>query len=239
VKPYPFKEFPSVPSFMIREHADMFFAIRAEVARRVASVEDVHDGRHGFGTVHAQGRSLPCLGTWKWRHADPEDYPCWLSADMFVDDPVGLLPGTSFTARCIVAEEFASVANAAFESKGVRFRAHPLQVVPAGPDRPAGIRRGQDADELAVELHIGVPTRTIIDEFVRAEFNWNLPDGGVSQADEFFQLRVWHRAERVNAARTVLGIGQPDIRVPGLPALRRRVRLIEDARAQNGGAAAA
>lgn len=122
MKPYPFKEMPGVPAAIRREHAELFHPIRAEVARRVASVEDVHDGRYGFGTVYAQGQGLACLHSSKWRDADPAAYPSWLAASMFVDDPVGLLPGTSFTARCIVAEEFASVANAAFESQGIRFQ---------------------------------------------------------------------------------------------------------------------
>ncbi|MFD1787512.1 hypothetical protein ACFSC3_08005 [Sphingomonas floccifaciens] len=230
MKQYPFKD-PGVSHFIIEKHRRMFDEIRSEVMGRTKGSAIVRDGRVGFGTVAAVGpvwRSGLALSMWKWRHADPAEYPEWMGATEFVDDPLGVPPETSLGTRMILAEQFAEVASRMFDPEDVGFTTRAIEIVAATPDRPPGIERGEDVDLLAIELYEGVPMPKIIDRLVQIEVD--IDRGWFSYGGFWLQVQIWHRAERVNAARALLGKDLLPIRLPGLKALERRADLLMDAK---------
>lgn len=207
-----------------------FEEVKRDAERRLSTTAPVQDVRRGFGSVFAIGRLrnvIGTLGSWNWRNASPEHFPAWLDADLFFDDPLGALPNDSLGKRFASAAAFAEAMNAVFDPQDGQFVARPLEVVPATSERPVGIYPGDEADVIAMDLMIGVSNPKVVDRMV-----WDEHQGDLDKLRRLFyipllRVDIWHRVERLNAARAMFDVNLPTLKAPGPASLKRRLTIAE------------
>lgn len=235
VKYLPFDQgYPEHTELLLRAR-EKYVAVWDETKKRYRTPEREWGDRVGFGAVYAAGRLSGqgfTLSSWNWRRVWDEAFPSWLEASYFDDDPAHLNPAASLASRYAVAVAFAEAANFVLNPVDGEFGAVALELVEASPERPAGIYPGEEADVLAVDLMIGRSNHAVIDTLVRGIWEKDPHSGSTSWvAPEHIEL--WHRTERLNAARAMLVPDAPLVKLPAMTVTRRRLKTMHDACTRN------
>ncbi len=136
-----------------------------------------------------------------------------------------MVDAASFAERRAGAVAFAEAANVVLAPDDGEFRARALELVEASETRPAGIYPGDDADLIAVDLMLGQPNHKVIGTLSRAIWEGNKGCGGSSWVNpEHFEL--WHRTDRINAARKMLAPSAPLVKLPSMATTRKRMKAL-------------
>ena len=203
-----------------------FREVRDEAGRLYRPPSRGWNRRVGFGAVYAVGGMRDVghlLDDWYWRRARETDFPSWLGASRFDDDPGHVVAGLTFGERVAVAVAFAEAANAVLKPTDGEFRARALEVEQASAARPAGFYPGDDADVLAIDLMIGKSNHAVMDVLVEEVWREN-PLHGSSNFVAQEHVRVWLLVERLNAARLLLAPDAKPVKLPGMPSTLKRLK---------------
>ncbi|BCA58159.1 hypothetical protein [Sphingomonas sp. HMP6] len=217
--------YPQHERILARSYAK-FREVRDEAGRLYRPPSRDWNKRVGFGAVYAVGGMRDVghlLSNWCWRSARETNFPSWLAASRFDDDPGHVLPGLTFSQRVAVAVAFAEAANTVLKPTDGEFRARALEVEEATAARPAGFYQGDDADVLAIDLMIGRSNHAVMDVLVEKVWREN-PLQGSSNFVAQEHVRVWLLVERLNAARMLLAPEAKPVRLPGMPSTLKRLK---------------
>lgn len=210
---------------------EKFLEVRDETRKRYRPPPNDWKGRVGFGSVYAVGDLREVgwmLDHWHWRHPEEAIFPSWLGAVRFDDDPGHVLPHLTFRQRVAVAAAFAEAANAVLKLTGGEFHARALELTEASAERAAGIHPGDDADVLAVDLMIGTANHKVMDLLTREIWQTNPIIGSTNWVGNE-HIDLWHKNERLNAARALLRPEAGPVKLPGMASTRKRLKALHKA----------